>query len=105
MRQLLCRTLRPVSARAAVYARDWSGDFPDIDGYFEYSEQQMKPKEPRSVDEARELMSDHYKANRSRYPASIPTVRSFIVEGLIEVLAPVEAFEQALVLLGNSPAS
>lgn len=96
------RNFDPVSARAAVYARDWRGDVPDIDGYFDYSERQVKPRKVRKVEEARQLMSDHYKANRSRYPASITTVRSFIIDRLMEGFDADEAFGQALADLESS---
>lgn len=92
----------PVSARAAVYARDWKGDIPDIDGYFDYSERQVKPRKVRKVEEARQIMSDHYRANRSRYPLSITEVRSFIIERLVEGLDAEEAFEQALAALSDA---
>lgn len=85
----------PVAARRAVYARDWSGDVPDIDGYFDYSERQAKPRKMRKPEAARQLMSAHFKENRSKYPPSIITARSFILERLAEGLDVEVAFEQA----------
>ena len=89
----------PASARAAVFAMDWNRLLPDIDGYFDHTTTKITPRTVRRVEIARHLMSDYFKANRTKLPQSVVSQREQILQMLVEGFEPEEAFAAATLQL------
>ena len=58
-------------ARKEVYCYDWSKVSPDFDIYIKVVEKRATPRKRRYRDEAKLIMSEHYRAARELYPPSI----------------------------------
>lgn len=71
---------------------DWTKVDREFDLYGEQTEQGVTPIKRLKRDDAKQIMSDHYYANRSRYPASITELREAIIENIINCMNVEEAF-------------
>jgi len=86
----------PEEARNEVYSYDWSEVSSEFDLYIEAVEKQATPRKRIKRSEALKLMSEYYKGNKEKYPASITDKREEIVALLIEGFLPAESFNQVL---------
>ncbi len=97
------RHFDPVTARAAVFAKDWNEVLPDIDGYFDYTARRVTPRMSRSAGEAKLLMATHYRDHRDAYPKAIIGKREYILDMLKEGFDVGEAFAATANLLKLEP--
>lgn len=85
----------PEQVRAEVAAFDWSTVSEEFDLHIEGLRKgiaaRSRPK--RTRDEAKKVMSDYYRENRSMLPKDIGDQRELIIELLCEGLPPEEAFQ------------
>lgn len=86
----------PEEARKEVYAYDWSEVTTEFDLYIESAAKQVTPRKRRKRPEALTLMSEFYKENKDKYPASIKDKREDIIILLMEGFSPEESFKQVL---------
>jgi hypothetical protein len=84
----------PAEARAKVFAQDWDEIRPGIAIYFTDASKQEGPRMTRR-EQATQLMADHYKLHRARYPTGIATKRAQIIKLLMAGLDPEAAFATA----------
>lgn len=74
------------------YAYDWSTVDRNFDLYIADSEKAVTPLRRVRRPQATQLMSEHYMANRSAYPASIRELREAIIENIMNGMAVEDAF-------------
>lgn len=74
------------------YAFDWSTVDRNFDLYIAGSEKAVTPLKRVKRPEATKLLSDHYKANRSFYPANISELREAIIENIMNGMSVLDAF-------------
>lgn len=88
------------------YAYDWSTVNRNFDLYIAESEKSVAPLKRVKRPQAMRLMSDHYKVNRSSYPANISELRETIIENIINGMDVEDAFAiEAELLLQSKPVS
>ncbi len=90
----------PRAVRAEVFAKDWAEIFPDIEVYFGNATKPDAPSKPRR-EQATQIMSEHYKQHRARYPASITGQRELIIQLLMEGMEPEAAFASVVARLSR----
>lgn len=71
---------------------DWTKVDREFDLYGEQAEKTVTPVKRLTREAARQLMSDHYYANRSNYPANITELRETIIENIVNGMNVEEAF-------------
>lgn len=85
----------PIATRDKVFSFDWSAVSSDFDGYIKHTETLITPRKRIKESEARNVMSQFYKQNVQRLPASVREKRELIIELLMEGFSAEEAFTQA----------
>lgn len=90
----------PAAARAEVFAKDWSEIFPSIEIYFDNPPKRDAQRKTRK-EQATQLMSEHYKLHRARYPAAIASQREQIIQMLMDGMEAEEAFASAVAQLSR----
>jgi hypothetical protein len=78
---------------------DWSTVDREFDLYGEHTERAVTPVRRIRRDVAKQLMSEHYYANRADYPANIAELRETIIENIVNGMSVEEAFEVEAQLL------
>ena len=81
-----------VAEQKRCYEYDWTVVDRNFDLYIEGSEKALAPQVRVKRPEATKLMSDHYRAYRSEYPANIGKLREAIIENIMNGMAIEEAF-------------
>lgn len=85
----------PKAARDAVFAFDWSTVSTAFDWFVRETTTAVKPKKKVSEAQAKQAMSDYYRENKGKWPASIRDQRELIIELIIEGFDAEQAFQQA----------
>ena len=86
----------PEEARKEVYTYDWSEVLSDFDLYIEAVEKHATPRKRVKRPEALKIMSEYYKENKQKYPASIKDKREEILVLLMEGFPVEESFNQVI---------
>ena len=81
------------------YAYDWSTVDRNFDLYIADSEKAVTPLKRVKRPQAMQLMADHYKVNRSLYPANISELREAIIENIMNGMSAEDAFSVEAELL------
>ena len=81
------------------YGYDWSTVDRNFDLYIADSEKAVTPLKRVNRPQAMQLMADHYKVNRSLYPANISELREAIIENIMNGMSAEDAFSVEAELL------
>jgi hypothetical protein len=81
------------------YGYDWSTVDRNFDLYIADSEKAVTPLKRVNRPQAMQLMADHYKVNRSSYPANISELREAIIENIMNGMSAEDAFSVEAELL------
>jgi hypothetical protein len=99
------KSFDPEKIRADVFSYDWESIDTGFTEYVQQTKQSInllrtrgKKKKTIKLKDAVQIMSDHYKANKDKYPKNIREYRDQIIKLIIDGVTVEEAFNNALKL-------
>lgn len=87
---------RLIVVQSSVFAFDWTNIKAEFDGFIERTKIAIKPRKKVKENEALQLMSEHYQANKGTLPANVRERRELIIELIMEGFSAEDAFSQAM---------